>query len=1287
LKKEQRPRTGPGSRGRPARVFVSYSSRNRKLAKAVQRSLEGAGFEVWRDQRRIENDWSAEIAAALGRTDLLCLLWTEDSAKSDWVKNEWLTARALEKLIVPCLFPSAPKLPRPIENLQGIPFPNLAAGLRKLTAHLRSQTAFQRKYDFRAPPLRGYVPFAPDDSFVGREDDLREIYQSLIGQLNKIGVSQVGAVGMGGVGKTELAVAFAHRFGFAFEGVYWIQGTAADGLGAAFVRLARELLGLRIDNPNKADADGRYILELYSYLKKHPQVLVIVDNLADPDCLTNPSLLPGGRLTLLDLCGNLLFTTRRRFSLTGVAEHQVKVLAPEAASALLDRARAAVTAGDRVHAQDIANAVGYLPLALALIGGYLRIFPQISYGRYLAVLRQRGLSAIDTARLGAGRLATRHQAAVGATLHGQWTALRDRAARLVLKLAGHLPEGAIIPAARIGLLAGRQDRPAALELPLARAINRLQQLNLIGAVEDGAAVRVHPLVARFVRDLVPARSRSTFLREAAGRVKTAYADPWRLKAEHQARGVDQVIEDLELAVSWTDRRHAADGELPLLRRLLDRERQHLRPPAQTSLQPRGALFQQLHQRAAILGSTRLAAKFLRAGLRDGQAMLRVRGGDAREDLARVRTFVGHGSVVTRVAVSADGRRLLTASGDRRVILWDLASGQILRILKGHKSMVAALAISPDGRRALSGGWDARLICWDLETGQRLWEGRHHRQEIGFIDLTADGQKALSGFETSMIVWDVASGRKVARLKSRQHRPLAGALSRDGRLALSGGLRDEVMVWDVQRECQLYSFQLVPGANGIVRDLRALCFSPDAKLAAVADGYGGATADYWGPDRDGRLFLWDLEARRFIRTFTGHAAPINALAFSRDGARLLSGSADKTLKLWDVRSGRCQRTLVGHTREVTAAAFTAGERGAVSGGWDMNAILWELGPRSGVVPSTPRRRRSSGHSLWVRSAHLSADGRLAATGSDDGGVVLWSAGTGRPLRTLEGHAERVNSVKLSDDGSRAVSGDHGGTVIVWDTAKAQPVSTIQTRGGRVHAVNFSPDRRMVLWGSWLGRLSVWDLEQERRLQSFEHREKIDVDGDDDIYDGITAIAVSHDGEIAVSADERSKKLFLWDLAAVSRLRGQSAANQGEARPARLQRSPPAERAVFKGHSKGVLALDHDRSAGRVLSGSDDQTAILWDTRSQRPLRRLEGHSRPVNGVALASGRRAVTTSWDSTLIVWDLESGQAILRSCFDSPLCAVAAHGTRVMAGDVGGAVYFFDLEEPKEERLRRRVR
>src|SRR5205814_2226043 len=82
----------------------------------------------------------------------------------------------------------------------------------------------------------------------------------------------------------------------------------------------------------------------------------------------------------------------------------------------------------------------------------------------------------------------------------------------------------------------------------------------------------------------------------------------------------------------------------------------------------------------------------------------------------VQTFAGHTGDVTAVAVTPDGRRAVSASGDATLIVWDLAPGAAERRLEGHTNRVSAVAVMPDGRHAVSASRDETLIVWDLASG-------------------------------------------------------------------------------------------------------------------------------------------------------------------------------------------------------------------------------------------------------------------------------------------------------------------------------------------------------------------------------------------------------------------------------------------------------------------------------------------------------------------------------------------------------------------------------------------
>lgn len=120
------------------------------------------------------------------------MIWTNNAKESRWVNCEWLTARALSKLIIPCIFPSAPDLPHPLVNLEGIKFEDMTNGCRQLVEHLGKLTSFRLGYDYSILPSNSYIPFNPNPNFLGRQAELVDLFLGMIGNLNNIGVNLIG---------------------------------------------------------------------------------------------------------------------------------------------------------------------------------------------------------------------------------------------------------------------------------------------------------------------------------------------------------------------------------------------------------------------------------------------------------------------------------------------------------------------------------------------------------------------------------------------------------------------------------------------------------------------------------------------------------------------------------------------------------------------------------------------------------------------------------------------------------------------------------------------------------------------------------------------------------------------------------------------------------------------------------------------------------------------------------------------------------------------------------------
>jgi eukaryotic-like serine/threonine-protein kinase len=330
----------------------------------------------------------------------------------------------------------------------------------------------------------------------------------------------------------------------------------------------------------------------------------------------------------------------------------------------------------------------------------------------------------------------------------------------------------------------------------------------------------------------------------------------------------------------------------------------------------------------------------------------------RQDQAVLR---GHTGTVAALAFSQDGRRLASASWDGTVRFWEAAPQASLPVLAGHTSYVYPVAYSPDGRWIASGAWDHTVRLWDAATGEAC-ATLPHPGIVRTLAFTPDGARLVSGGDLGELLhWDLSTGRVQGRVPS-PYSVRSMAVSPDG-----ARIAAEIWVAPNPREMRIWDFttgrQIGTGAES------PFAFSPDGKWLA-------------GKDADGKtVVLWDAHTFRPVAQWRGHTGEINAIAFDREGGRLVSASGDHTVRLWDVATGECLRVFEGHTDEVFAAVFHPDGTRIASAGRDRAVWLWD--PQSGQeVAHLP------GHSSYIWSLAFSPDGATLVSSSGDSTVRLW-----------------------------------------------------------------------------------------------------------------------------------------------------------------------------------------------------------------------------------------------------------------------------------------------------------
>jgi WD40 repeat protein/tetratricopeptide (TPR) repeat protein len=400
-----------------------------------------------------------------------------------------------------------------------------------------------------------------------------------------------------------------------------------------------------------------------------------------------------------------------------------------------------------------------------------------------------------------------------------------------------------------------------------------------------------------------------------------------------------------------------------------------------------------------------------------------------ETWGETRRLRGHTGWSSNLKFSADGKYLLSAGVDMKILLWEVASGDLIhKYEQGHDGAVTSVAFAPDGRSFVSGAHDSTVIRWSIDPvviQQRL---SGHREGVWAVAVRSDGRVALSGSaDDQMIAWDLQTGAVRQTFQQHTDRIWDVAFSPDGYQALSGSSDKTMILWDVETGEQLDTVE------------------HKAEVFAVAFGRDGRIA--LSSARDRTFTLWKITPNWRMdpvgQELRGHLGAVRDIAVATQSDRALSAGEDGFIILWDLTARQPISTFVGHEAAVTSVDFSPDEHTALSGGYDGSLILWDLTTGKEI------RRFSKSHRAEVSKVVFSPDGTRALSSSADASVILWDVATGEPIQTFPWHTASVRDVVFLPDGRHALSGSVDRTLVLWQLLDEQPDALQQWAQANIH----------------------------------------------------------------------------------------------------------------------------------------------------------------------------------------------------------------------------------------------
>jgi WD40 repeat protein len=270
----------------------------------------------------------------------------------------------------------------------------------------------------------------------------------------------------------------------------------------------------------------------------------------------------------------------------------------------------------------------------------------------------------------------------------------------------------------------------------------------------------------------------------------------------------------------------------------------------------------------------------------------------------LRTLTGHTGSIYALCLSQDGQTLVSGGRDATLKVWNLGAATnynsnsptsriigdgLLHTFAGHAESINCVAISPDGKMLVSGSEDNTIKLWNLDTGECLATLEGHEAGVRSVAISPDGQLLVSGSADYTI--------KLWQLPDRVDEPicldpiytLTGhsdwvkclAITPDGQILASGSQDKTIKLW------QLDTGELKSTLVGHWREVNNLAISSDGRTLISCSG-------------DETIQLWHLETLKPLHSFEGHQGAVAAIAISPDGQPLVSSSWDHTIRVWGMK---------------------------------------------------------------------------------------------------------------------------------------------------------------------------------------------------------------------------------------------------------------------------------------------------------------------------------------------------------------------------------------------------
>lgn len=574
------------------------------------------------------------------------------------------------------------------------------------------------------------------------------------------------------------------------------------------------------------------------------------------------------------------------------------------------------------------------------------------------------------------------------------------------------------------------------------------------------------------------------------------------------------------------------------------------------------------------------------------------------------TLNGHSDTVTSVCFMPSGKTLVSASEDKTLRLWDVQSGECMKVMEGHTRKVQYVTCSQDGTIA-SASWDNTVRIWNALSGKCVQILEGHTRNVSYVAFNSSGSQLLSASnDHTVCIWDIKKGQKVIVYQGHHDCVLVAAFSNDGKYVVSASEDKVIQVWNAATGECIKAIQKTA--------VQRLLFTADDSSLILGSSYS--------------IYFWNLASDEIYKCLSGHTKEVSAIQTFDNNRKILSSAHDGTLRRWDVGPKQQGHKTGGNKKPVYALAYSP-DGSSFASGSDSDVHIWDVEtneciceyPVNGIVRHLTYNAQGTyvmscsenefSHRIYIcdirRNTVVNGLDGLEPCFLSDGHTFVYISDTNQrnaicvqevnqeqPFLVLDSLETYHSCLTINKDETLIASGTYGGAVEVWERATGNRRIIVKEADSYIHNLAFSPSGNQLAF-------SCKDTTYILNVQSGE----------------------------CVNRLCNLKNSVCLHLVFLSEEQMICSYNDGEV--IRWNTITGKAEKKYEGHSSAITSIAIRPSRQSFITASRDKTVKVWNIRTGLCLKTLSHHAYEVNAVIISpDGEIMISASADHSILLWN-----------------------------------------------------